>query len=76
MPRMRADGPREVPGMRPPLRSERLRLNAVLTPAAIPAGAPLLQSDGRFALRATLGAASLVCYADTIFRDNFDGDGF
>jgi len=53
-----------------------LRLNAVLTPAAIPAGAPLLQSDGRFALRATLGAASLVCYADTIFRDNFDGDGF
>ena len=60
----------------PILRSERLRLNAVLTPAAIPAGAPLLQSDGRFALRATLGAASLVCYADTIFRDNFDGDGF
>ena len=60
----------------PILRSERLRLKAVLTPAAIPAGAPLLQSDGRFALRATLGAASLVCYADTIFRDNFDGDGF
>jgi hypothetical protein len=59
----------------PILRSDRLRLKATLTPTAIPADAPMLQSDGRFALRATLGTASLVCYADTIFRDNFDGDG-
>jgi len=60
----------------PILRGDRLRLTATLSPAAIPTDAPVLQSDGRFALRAALGSASLVCYADTIFRDDFDGDGF
>jgi hypothetical protein len=60
----------------PVQQSNNLRLKAMLSPTAIPADAPTLQSDGRFALNATLAAASLVCYADTIFRDDFDADGF
>jgi hypothetical protein len=36
---------------------------------------PLVQEGGRFALMAKAMAASSVCYNDTIFRDDFDGDG-
>jgi len=59
----------------PVLRTGSLRLKATLSGAATHAG-PVIQSDARFALSATLGATALVCYNDTIFRDDFDGDGF
>jgi len=53
-----------------------LRLRAGLAPVPIASSVPLVQSEARFALSATLSAASLVCYSDTIYRDDFDGDGF
>jgi hypothetical protein len=58
-------------------KSGNVQLKAYLTPsdAAISAP-PLVQEGGGFALMAGLTAASLVCYNDTIFRDDFDGDGF
>jgi hypothetical protein len=31
--------------------------------------------SGRFAMRAALAATVVACYNDTIFRDDFDGDG-
>lgn len=34
-----------------------------------------VQHGMRFTLFAALTSASLVCYNDTIFRDDFDGDG-
>jgi len=52
------------------------RLRAALSPSGIAAETPAIQSNGRFALSASLAAASLVCYSDTIFRDDFDDDGF
>lgn len=65
---LRADPPVQVGG--------RLRLNATLQAKdAALAASPPVQENGRFALMATLAAASLVCYNDTIFRDDFDGDG-
>lgn len=53
-----------------------IRLRAYLTPkdAAI-AASPPLQEGGHFAMIAGLTAQSLVCYADTIFRNDFDADG-
>ncbi len=48
-------------------------LRASLSPSA---ALPSAQSAGRFALLAALSTTSLVCYNDTIFRDDFDGDGF
>lgn len=54
----------------------RLRLKAGLSPGATTAAALELPSGDRFVLAATLAATSLVCYNDTIFRDDFDGDGF
>jgi hypothetical protein len=50
----------------------RLQLKAFLSPVR---SSPTLQSTGRFALVGTLGASSLVCYNDTIFRDSLDGTG-
>ena len=35
----------------------------------------VLQSGARYSLLAALSTASLTCYNDTIFRDDFDGDG-
>lgn len=54
-----------------------VRLKATLTSkdASLAASSPV-QVSGRFALSASLGTASLVCYNDTIFRDSFDGTGF
>jgi len=61
---------------RPPQTSADMQLKAYLTPkdAAI-AALPPLQEGGGFALIASVTATSLVCYADTIFRDDFDADG-
>jgi hypothetical protein len=60
----------------PVLQNDRLRLNGVLAPAdaASPALAP--QYGGGFVVTGVLSPETLVCYNDTIFRDDFDGDGF
>ncbi|HEX6834304.1 MAG TPA: hypothetical protein VF132_12285 [Rudaea sp.] len=50
-------------------------VRAVLQPKDAALGAHPLQETGRFALIASLTAAAHVCYNDTIFRDDFDGDG-
>ena len=61
----------------PEQKSGNVQLMAHLTLSdPVSAASPLLQRGGGFALMATLDAASLVCYNDTIFRDDFDGDGF
>lgn len=52
-----------------------LRAQLTGSDAAI-AALPPLQEGGGFALIARASSVSLVCYADTIFRDDFDGDGF
>jgi len=50
---------------------------SLMSPDAALAAQPPVQEGGGFALMARLAAASLaVCYNDTIFRDDFDGDGF
>ena len=60
----------------PVLSRGELKLKAMLSAGVSAPAAPSIQSNGRFALSGTLGAASLVCYSDTIFRDDFDADGF
>ena len=57
----------------PAQKNDRWQLKASLSPAT---PLPAMQADGRFALAGVLSASSLVCYNDTIFRDDFDGDGF
>jgi len=53
-----------------------MRLKAYLTPkdAAI-AVLPPVQEGGGFAMIARATSSVSVCYNDTIFRDDFDGDG-
>lgn len=51
------------------------RLNAKLSPVTGPDVAPPAQSGGGFTLVAYTSLSSDVCYNDTIFRDDFDGDG-
>ena len=34
------------------------------------------RAGARFDMSAALSSRSIVCYDDTIFRDDFDGDGF
>lgn len=53
-----------------------LRLKAYMTSqdTQLAAAAPA-QAGGGFALTASMTATQLVCYNDTIFRDDFDGDG-
>ena len=61
----------------PILKSGNVQLKASLTPSdgAISVS-QTVQDGGRFSLTALLSTSSLVCYNDTIFRDDFDGDGF
>ena len=61
----------------PVQRSGSLSLKAYMTPqdAAI-AAMPPVQEGSSYALIAKLIAKPSVCYNDTIFRDDFDGDGF
>jgi hypothetical protein len=42
---------------------------------ALIASQPPVQSGGGFAMMAAVTSAVQVCYNDTIFRDDFDGDG-
>jgi len=60
----------------PPQKSMDFQLKAYLTPkdAAI-AALPPLQEGGGFALIARATTPALVCYNDTIFRNDYDGDG-
>ena len=57
-------------------RNGSLQLKATLSPAGAGNAAPAMQSGGGFQMTAILITSSLVCYNDTIFRDDFDGDGF
>lgn len=41
-----------------------------------PSVAPAPLAGGGYVLDAIASTSSLVCYNDTIFRDDFDGDGF
>jgi hypothetical protein len=55
--------------------------NVQLTARLVPGDARFatllpVQEGGVFALKASLAAAAMVCYNDTIFRDDFDADGF
>lgn len=54
----------------------RFALKAQLSAASDSAATMSVQTGTRFALTSQLSTASLVCYNDTIFRDDFDGDGF
>jgi hypothetical protein len=57
-------------------KSATVQLRAFLTPDDAGEGATSNVVQGnRFAVSATLSAASLVCYNDTIFRDGFNGTG-
>jgi len=61
----------------PAQRGGNLRLRAALSPASMQTATPTLLAGGRFALSATLGPDKPgICYSDTIFRDDFDADGF
>ena len=60
----------------PAQRGGSMDLKAMLSASVAVPAAPSIQSNGRFALSGTLAAASLVCYNDTIYRDDFDADGF
>jgi hypothetical protein len=60
----------------PVQKNANLRLKAYMTPKdAVAAIAPVQEGSG-FALIASVSNAQSVCYNDTIFRDDFDGDGF
>jgi hypothetical protein len=57
-------------------KSGNVQLKATLVPTDV--ASPVLpkgQAGGGFTLTANLAAASMACYNDTIFRDDFDGDG-
>lgn len=61
----------------PMQQSGNVQLRARLVPnSSALAASPPAQEGGVFALKASLAAASMVCYNDTIFRDDFDADGF
>jgi len=56
--------------------SARFKLSASLTRNdATIAASPPVQEGGGFAVMAKLLVKPTVCYNDTIFRDDFDGDG-
>ena len=58
-------------------RGGRFALRGTLSsPAAAPAQAAAALAGGGYVMNAIASASSLVCYDDTIFRDDFDGDGF
>jgi hypothetical protein len=61
----------------PAQKSGSLTLRAYLVPSdAALSSSPPVQDGGTFALMAKLLTKPSVCYNDTIFRDDFDGDGF
>ena len=53
-----------------------IRIHATLDPVSATDPSTVAQAGGPFRLAASLSTLSLTCYNDTIFRDDFDGDGF
>lgn len=51
-------------------------LKAYLTQQPAASTSAPVQQGGAFAMIGKLAAVPLICYGDTIFRDDFDGDGF
>ena len=74
-PRFQLNGAGAVTLDAPLQRNAALSLKALLSAKTSVRQLTLLSGD-RFALAANLAAAVQVCYGDTIFRDDFDGDGF
>jgi len=74
--RYQLDGAALLRADRMPQKSGAFSLRATLAPkdAALAAQPPVQEGSG-FALMAKLAANASVCYNDTIFRDDFDGDG-
>jgi hypothetical protein len=74
---LRVSGSATLRRDQPAQKTGTLSLKAYLTPkdAALEASPPV-QDGGTFALMAKLVAKPSVCYNDTIFRDDLDGDGF
>ena len=65
---LRADPPAQKSG------TFALRASLLPQDAAV-AASPPVQEGGGFVVLARLAAVASVCYSDTIFRDDFDGDG-
>jgi hypothetical protein len=59
----------------PSLVRDAFALRGYLTPNDAPSTAAIVQESGRFTVMGRLVALAQVCYNDTIFRDDFDGDG-
>lgn len=60
----------------PTLHGDKLSVRAALAPSnAAVSSSAVVQDGGQFTLMANAVAVPLVCYNDTIFRDDFDGDG-
>ncbi len=57
------------------LAGDRFTMRGELVSSDAPSSAPIVQEGGRFVLMARSMAVAQVCYNDTIFRDDFDGDG-
>ena len=58
-----------------PLVGEHFTMRGQLVSSDAPSSAPIVQEGGRFVLMARTIAVAQACYNDTIFRDDFDGDG-
>lgn len=72
-PRFQLSGTAHLSPTASPQANARYSLRAQLT--APQASGAFVQSGARYTLFAALSTASLACYNDTIFRDDFDGDG-
>jgi hypothetical protein len=59
----------------PALSDGKLVLRGYLQSRDAPSTAAIVQDGGRFTIMAKAVAVAQVCYNDTIFRDDFDGDG-
>jgi len=59
----------------PAQRGGSLSLRAGFAPKSSAASTSALQSGGPFLLSGDLQARASACYSDTIFRNDFDGDG-
>ena len=57
------------------LNDSNFSIRASLLSKESPSTAPIVQENGQFSVMANLVATNQVCYNDTIFRDDFDGDG-
>ena len=52
-----------------------LSMRGYLMSKDAPSTAAIVRDGGRFSIMAKVVAVAQVCYNDTIFRDDFDGDG-